>query len=482
VSRESWYSGTIRYLEDKELNSSPLKSYRERFVGLDVAIPQLNGASTLYTNFDNAASTPALQSVRDGVNQFLDYYSSVHRGTGFKSQLSTWAFEQAREKVLRFVGADPSVHVCIFGKNTTEATNKLARRLPFQQKDVILSTVMEHHSDDLPFRAVGKVVHVGVLADGRLDEDDFDRKLDEYRGRVRLVAISGASNVTGFINPIHRLARKAHAAGALILADCAQYAPHRSINMGALDDPEHLDFVAISAHKMYAPYGTGALIGPRSIFEQGPPDLRGGGTVEIVTEDDVTWSAPPDRDEAGSPNVVGAVALGLAIDELEQIGMQNVADHEAELTTYALKKLAEIKDVQIFGDPDPANSAERLGVIPFLMKSQSHFLVSSILGYEFGIGVRSGCFCAHPYIMSLLHLTPDETAAVRSTILSGDRSEMPGMIRISFGLYNTLEEVDRLMAALIKISRNEYQGRYRQEIASGEFTPEGWEPNYENFF
>ncbi len=454
---------------------------RELFVGTEVEVPVLGGGMRRYINFDNAASTPPLRSVRDGVNDFLDHYASVHRGTGFKSQFSTWAYEQAREQVLHFVGGHSPSHVCIFGKNTTEALNKLARRMRFQPDDVILVTEMEHHSDDLPYRGAARVVHAAVLDDGRLDEDDFDRKLAALHGQVRLVAVAGASNVTGYLNPIHRLAAKAHAAGAWISVDAAQLAPHRRVEMGELDDPEHLDFVALSGHKLYAPFGTGALIGRRDLFEGGDPDQRGGGTVEIVTLDDVVWAEPPDRDEAGSPNVVGAVALGLALQTLEAIGFDRVAAHEAELTRHALERLGTFDKVRVFGDVRPETAGARLGAIPFQVDGLSHFLVAAILGYEFGIGVRSGCFCAHPYVLRLLGLNEGQSRQVRDRMLAHDKREMPGLIRMSFGLYNTTDEVDQFIEALDRIVQGDFQGRYRQEQATGEFTPEGWTPDFEDY-
>ena len=331
---------------------SQLPDHRSLFVGLEAEIPLLDGSRQAYINLDNAASTPALKAVQQAVNTFLTYYSSVHRGTGFKSQLSTQAYEQARHLVLEFVGADPAEHTCIFGKNTTEAVNKLAARFPFtESRRVVITSGMEHHSNDLPWRAVAQTVHVPLTPDGRLDEASFDRILREYRSQVALVAITGASNVTGFINPIHRLAEKAHAAGALIFVDCAQLAPHRQVNMRPLDDPAHLDFIALSAHKLYAPFGTGALVGRFDFFAKGDPDQRGGGTVEIVTLNDVIWAAPPDRDEAGSPNTVGAIALAAAIRQLMQVGMDEVAAHEARLTDYALRRLPHVEGVHILAIP-----------------------------------------------------------------------------------------------------------------------------------
>jgi selenocysteine lyase/cysteine desulfurase len=268
----------------------------------------------------------------------------------------------------------------------------------------------------------------------------------------------------------------------MILADCAQLAPHRRIDVLPIEAPAHLDFVTFSAHKMYAPFGTGVLIGRRDVFERGEPDMRGGGTVEIVTLDDVIWSGPPEREEAGSPNVVGAVALAAAIRELDSIGMEAVAAHEQALTGYALERLATVPGLRLLADPDPGRASERLGVIPFEIEGISHFLVAAVLGYEFGIGVRNGCFCAHPYVLRLLGLSESQAAEVRSSILAGDRRQMPGLVRASFGLYNTPEEIDLLAEALTRIARGDYRGRYHQDPKSGEYHPEGFSPDFTSYF
>ncbi len=465
------------------MTNHPLNDYRPLFVGLDAIIPLMDGSCRCYTNLDNAASTPSMKAVQNAVDDFLVYYSSVHRGTGFKSQLSTHAYEQARRMVLGFVGADPAQFTCIFGKNTTEAINKLARRFPFDsRRNIVITSGMEHHSNDLPWRAATKVIHVKLTPDGRLDEDDFNLQLSRYADKVALVAITGASNVTGFLNPIHRLAEKAHSAGAMIMVDCAQLAPHRKIDMLPLDDPAHLDFITISAHKMYAPFGTGAIIGRLDIFERGDPDMTGGGVVEIVTLDDVIWTVPPERDEAGSPNTVGAIALAAAINQLESVGMAEVAHHEAVLTQYALERLQAVPKLKIFGDKDPSKADDRLGVIPVQLDHVTHFLVAAILGYEFGIGVRSGCFCAHPYILHLLGLSKEEAAGVRRRMMEGDRSDMPGLVRASFGLYNTMDDVDTLVDALQCISAGNYKGKYIQDRLTGEYSLTDWHPDFSAYY
>jgi len=458
-------------------------SFRDLFVGLEQEVPLLNGDKRVYINLDNAASTPPMRSVQKAINEFVPFYSSVHRGTGFKSQLSTHAYEAARRTVLNFLGADPEQHTCIFGKNTTEAINKLARRYPFTpDKNIVLTSGMEHHSNDLPWRHVAQTIHIGLKPDGQLDEAQFDDQLQKYTGHIALVAISGASNVTGYLNPIHRLAEKAHRADAHILVDAAQLAPHRQIQMLDIKVPAHLDFVTISAHKLYAPFGTGALVGRTDIFNQGDPDQRGGGTVEIVTLDNVVWAGPPDRDEAGSPNTVGAVALAAAIYQLSAVGMSKVAQHEADLTRYALEKLNQIDDVVLYGDRNSEHAEKRLGVIPLAIRGMSHFKAAAILGYEFGIGVRSGCFCAHPYILHLLGLAAEQARQVQLRMLAGDKSDMPGLIRASFGLYNSFEEVDAFVDAIEHIVKGAYKGVYIQDRSSGEYMPAGWSPNFEHYF
>jgi len=459
-----------------------LLAVRERIVGIHQTVPLLDGSTRPYVNFDNAASTPALQDVLDTVNEFLGWYSSVHRGTGFKSQVSTQAYDDARHIVADFVGANLSDHTVIFGKNTTDAINKLSYRLELKKDDVVLVSLLEHHSNDLPWRAQAHVEHVKADALGRLDVADLDRLLEVYKGRVKLVAITGASNVTGHLPDIHAIAQKAHAAGAEILIDCAQLAPHRRVSMGDLSDPAHLDYVSISAHKMYAPFGTGALIGRKDTFERGEPEYRGGGTIEIVTVDNVEWSGAPERDEAGSPNVVGAVALAAAIKALNQSGMDAIADHEAELTAYALERLKPIAGIEIYGENDVVTVRNRLGVIPMNIKGMSHFLVAAILGSEWGIGVRNGCFCAHPYLLHLMGLSQEESNRVRDEILANDRHDMPGLVRISFGMYNTAAEVDVIVQALTAIAQGKYAGQYEQDAKTGEYHAVDWNPDLAQYF
>jgi selenocysteine lyase/cysteine desulfurase len=454
---------------------------RNRILGLDRNTPLLDGTEVRYVNLDNAASTPPFIDVVNVVDRFMPYYSSVHRGTGFKSRLSTMVYDQSRETIGRFVNADPSINTVIFGKNATEAINKLSHRLPHSDECVVLTTILEHHSNDLPWRDHFRVVHVGNLPDGRLDERDFDRKLSEHKGRTALVAVTGAANVTGFLPPIHRLARKAHEAGSLILIDAAQLAPHRRIDMKPDDHPEHLDFVILSAHKMYAPFGTGALIGPRQFFLDCGPDYSGGGTVNVVTPEDVYWADLPERDEAGSPNVVGALAMAKSARVLVGYGMDRIAEHERELTVYALSRLKEVQGIRIYGESNPS-ATDRIGVIPFNIDGIHHALLAAILGYEGGIGVRSGCFCAHPYVVSLLELDQTEIDRWKSQFLAGNKSDMPGMVRMSLGCYSNEDDVDRLIDMLHRVVRGEYEGEYQVHEPTGEFFPIDYDEPFARYF
>lgn len=360
----------------------------------------------------------------------------------------------------------------IFGKNTTEAINKLANRFPFKPGDVVLTTLLEHHSNDLPWRPRAKVVHVGATPEGKLDEADLDRQLGIYGERVALVTVTGASNVTGFIPPVHRLARKVHAVGGKILVDAAQLAPHRPVDMKPDNVPEHLDFVALSAHKLYAPFGTGALVGPKELFLQTGPDHPGGGTVDSVTLDEIIWADVPDRDEAGSPNVLGAVAMAVAAEALMAVGMDTLAEHECRLTAYALERLQTLPGITFYGEADPLKASEKVGVIPFNLAGVPHGLVAAILGYEGGVGVRSGCFCAQPYVAHLLQLGPH---LPQRRTADGEWEARPSMVRVSFGAYNTVGDIDRLIKILKVIVQGRFRGRYNRDPVSGDHVPVGYQ-------
>jgi cysteine desulfurase/selenocysteine lyase len=437
-------------------------------------VPVLGGGRRRNINFDNAASTPPLKVVWKSLERFKDYYSSVHRGTGYKSIISTRAYDRAHLRALKFVGADSDFFTAIFVNNSTEGINKLARRLQFEKGDIVLSSLMEHHSNDLPWRFAARTEHIEIDDQGYLDLDDLKRKLDKFGKKIKLVAISGASNVTGLIPPIREIARLVHDSGAKLMVDAAQLAPHRKIRMGEPGGWESIDYLVFSAHKMYAPFGTGVLIGPRETFIKGDPDSVGGGTVNYVSVSEAQWTHLPDKEEAGSPNVPGAVALSAAIKFFESVGFSRIASHEKALTRYALKRLSEYDQIKVYGPAGWVAGNDRVGAISLNIDGIYHAVTAAILSYEGAIAVRNGCFCAHPYMQRLLRITDREAIASRDLIRRGVRSRVPGMVRISFGIYNTRQEIDRFFDMIDLMIERKYKGRYIVNERTGEARPENF--------
>lgn len=446
--------------------------WREHFAGVDLPVPVFGGGTVTGINLDNAASTPPLKRVRDVVNGFSDVYSSVHRGTGYKSRLSTEAYEQAREHVARFLNIDEKAQVVIFVKGTTDALNRIAAEQARLDGRQVLVTEMEHHADLLPWRHRSGHLMVGLSDDGHIDLDAIEHALASSEGKIGLVALCGASNVTGFVSPVHEVAELAHRHGARISVDAAQLAPHHRIDVRPDSDPGHLDFVSLSGHKMYAPYGAGVLVAPRDFFE-GAPEVMGGGAISIVTWDDTVWADLPDREEAGSPNVIGAVALGVAIETLLELGFEDMLRDEAGLGQQLLNALSRIPGVGVLGGT--STDGGRLALASFVVEGLHHGLVAAALSHEWGIAVRHGCFCANPYVFHLLHMGKDEVSAVENEVTSGHRKALPGAVRASLAPYNTQSEVERFVDAVTHIARGRINATYEQ-AADGTFAPAGGWP------
>jgi selenocysteine lyase/cysteine desulfurase len=447
-------------------------NWREHFAGVDLPVPVFGGGTVTGINFDNAASTPPLKRVRDLVNGFSDVYSSVHRGTGYKSRLSTEAYEQARELVAHFLGVDEQSQVVIFVKGTTDALNRIAAEQARLDGRQVLVTEMEHHADLLPWRHRSGHLMVGLSDDGHIDLDAIDHALKASEGKIGLVALCGASNVTGFVSPIHDVAEVAHRHGARISVDAAQLAPHHRIDVRPASDPGHLDFVSLSGHKMYAPYGAGVLVAPRDFFA-GAPEVMGGGAIDIVTWDDTVWTDLPDREEAGSPNVIGAVALGAAIETLLELGFDEMLEYEVDLGQKLLKALSRIPGVSVLGSVEP--DGQRLALASFVVEGLHHGQVAAALSHEWGIAVRHGCFCANPYVFHLLHMNKEAVVAVENEVTAGHRKALPGAVRASLAPYNTEAELARFVDAVAHVASGRIKATYEQ-AADGTFTPAGGWP------
>jgi cysteine desulfurase / selenocysteine lyase len=387
---------------------------------------EVHGKPLVYLDSANTSQKP-----RQVLDAMADYYrrhnANVHRAVHTLSEEATDLFEQARGKVARFAGA--SERATVFTKNASEAINLVAyawglRNL--REGDEILVTEMEHHSNLVPWQLVAgmtgaRVRAVPVTDDHLLDLDALDRLLG---ARTRMVAVSAMSNMLGTINPVPAVAERAHAAGALVLADAAQAVPHA----GARLDELGADFLAFTGHKMLGPMGIGVLAAREEVLEGMEPFLGGGEMIRDVTIEGSTWNDIPWRFEAGTPNVAEAVGLGAAVDFLEALGMDRVRAAEADLTAYAVKRLGEVRGLRLYG---PAELEQRGGVLSFTLGEVHPHDVAQVLDEE-GIAVRAGHHCTMP-----LH----RRLGVQATT------------RASFSVYSTADEVDALVAGLDKTAR-----------------------------
>ena len=384
-----------------------------RLVGADQLVPLVQGGRVRYANLDYAASAPALLAVAEQVSEMLPLYASVHRGAGYPSQVCTAAYEAARAETAAFVGARDD-DVAIFTRNTTDALNLLAAAAP----GPVVHLDVEHHANLLPWQAGRDRV---VLAQPTLAATLDAVEAELARRPAALLAVTGASNVTGERLPLARLAVMAHRHGARLAVDGAQLVPHRRVDMRATG----VDYLAFSGHKMYAPFGAGALVGRRDWIDAAPPYLAGGGAVREVTVDAVRWADAPARHEAGTPNVIGAVALATACRTLAALPEDAIVAHESALLRQLRAGLTAVgaRVHRIWPD-----TAEHLPVVSFSVDGVPAARVAAYLSAEHGIGVRDGRFCAHPLLARL--------------------GASEGAVRVSLGLGSQSDDIDRLITAL----------------------------------
>ncbi len=378
---------------------------------------------------DSAASSQKPAAV---INALANFYrttnANIHRGVYELSELSTAAYDEARDKIANFINA-ASPRECIFVRNTTEGLNLVASswgRANLNDGDEIVLTVLEHHSNIVPWQLIARergatLRFIDIDDDGRLRLEQLDDYLQS--GKVKLVGVTQVSNALGTINPIADIARKVHAAGALMLVDGAQSVPHMPVDVQALG----ADFLAFSGHKMLGPMGSGVLYGRRDLLEAMPPYMAGGDMIRSVELYESTWADLPQKFEAGTASVADAVGLGVAADYLSDIGMAQTRQHEKEIVRYALASLREVPDVTLYGP----EGDDRAGVVSFGVGDVHPHDIASILDGE-GIAVRAGHHCAQP-LMTRLGLT--------------------ATARASFYLYNDESDVDRLVDGIMTVRR-----------------------------
>ncbi len=386
---------------------------------------KVNGHKIVY--LDNAATSQKPIQVIEAISHFYKTYNAnVGRSIHTLAEEATEKYESARETVARFIGAGSSKEI-IFTRNATEAINLVAYSLgqTFRPGDEIISTVMEHHSNIVPWqflRARGVVLKFADIdKNGNLNLQQFKKLLSK---KTKLVCLTHVSNVLGTINNVSEIAKLAHAAGALVLVDGAQSVPHMPVDMKKLG----CDFFAFSGHKMLGPTGIGVLYGREKILEKLSPFLGGGDMIREVKLEETTYNELPWKFEAGTPNIEGAIALGAAINYLQKIGMEKVRAHEIEITKYCLEKLSKVSGIKIYG---PKNPEARGGVVSFNLRGAHPHDVAQILD-EKGIAIRSGHACCQPLMKRL------GVAAV---------------CRVSFYIYNTKKDVDRLIEGLEEVKK-----------------------------
>jgi len=411
---------------------------RKLIYGLNTMVTLDNKAKVPAINLDNAATTPPFKRVVDEVIAQLLCYGSIGRGKGQKSEHSTETYIKGREIIKNFVGANSKDYSVIYTQNTTDGINKLASALIESPNDIVISTRMEHHANDLPWRErVKKCLYAEVDSNGRLIIADIERLLAQ--NTVKYVCVTAASNVSGYVNDIHLIARLAHKYGAKIVVDGAQIVAHRGVNLLGNCPEEGIDFFVFSAHKMYSPFGGGAIVGLKSILDQHIPQFYGGGMVETVYDESVCYVPAPDSYEAGSPNYPGVVGMLKAIEILQNIGFGYIKRYERFLTRRLITGLQRIPGVILYGDCD--DISDRVGVIPFNLQNIPPDEVAEHLAGKHGIAVRHAAFCAHPYV---------------------NRLEPKGMVRASLGIYSNEADVDALLKAIACVmSRSSLTG-YRQ--------------------
>ncbi|MFF4172693.1 aminotransferase class V-fold PLP-dependent enzyme [Streptomyces sp. NPDC001744] len=427
-------------------------------LGRDVTVPLVTGGEVTYAALDYAASAPALQRVWDDVAAYAPYYGSVHRGAGYLSQLSTDLFENSRATVAEFLGCRPGDQV-VFTRSTTDSLNLLAAALPVGCQVFVFET--EHHASLLPW-GDARVTYLDAPRTPEQAVGTLERALAERDPHgPALVCVTGASNVTGELWPVRELAAAAHAHGARIVLDAAQLAPHHPVSVADLD----VDWVAFSGHKLYAPFGSGVLAGRADWLQDAEPYLAGGGASRTVTRRadggvDVEWHTTAARHEAGSPNVIGVLAIASACKALDEAGFDALVERENRLVARVRAGLAEVPEVRVlslFGDDAP-----RVGVISFVVEgwNSSHF--AAALSAEYGIGVRDGLFCAHPLVRTLLGGDPGDPGECGAPEAApGERSL--NAVRVSFGAGTPDEHVERFVGAVKELVRDGARWKYRTE-------------------
>ncbi len=454
-------------------DSNLLAQLQASFIGRDTEYPTVNGERSPRVYLDSAASTLMMAPAYNVGHEFLEHYASTHSDLHYAARGASHAFEWAHQRVLEFVGASPDRYCSFFaGSGATAGFNRMAASLSSAraERKVVLVSEMEHHSNDLPHRHHNsQVVHVPCLGEferyGGLDMDRLGEIFEEHGENVNYIAVTGASNVTGAITPLAEVAKMAHAVGAYLIVDASQMIAHTPVSM----DDADIDVLVFSGHKIYAPGSPGAVIAKKDVLNAIKPTELGGGMVDdVYIAEYMPTATLPDREEAGTPNIVGAIILGAVLDLLIRAGMDKVREKEIALIDFAWNGLKAIEGVMVYG-PEPSD-VPRTGTIAFNIKGFDHGLTAAAMNDFHNIQVRNGCFCAHPYVRELLKkelwemdIDPDAPNA------EADVERKRGMARASLGLYTTRADLEALLAAVEDLAgrRDEIKSLYQPVGSNG---------------
>ena len=461
-----------------------LKKLRATTVGIDLEYRLATGRMSRRIYLDSTASTLQLGLVRDVISKYMPFYSNTHTSAHFGAKLSGVEFDWAHNTVLSFVHADPETYTAFFvGSGTTGGINRIARTLREKrpQRRVVITSIMEHHSNDLPHRRhFDQVVHVPTQVNGGnlgcIDLARIEQALQEHGDQVNYIAVTGVSNVTGIKNPVYDIAELAHRYHTLILVDAAQMAAHVPIKMSGHENPaRNIDMLALSGHKMYAPSAPGAVITRKDLFSGIEPVEVGGGMVDDVH---INRYLPidnfPEREEAGTQNIVGAIALAAAMQALQTLGMDFIDQEESRIIRHAIDLLENMDDIVVYGNTDgntDPGKSKRIGALSFNIKGMDHALTAAVLNDYFNISVRNACFCAQPYVREMI---TDELGEIADQLSNEELEALAelhrGMVRASFGIYNNRADVQALADALQNICDNrEFYVRQYEKKPDGDY-------------
>jgi len=410
---------------------------------------------------------------RQVADELLLHYANTHSQAHFSARIVNDAYAWAHQQVMQFIQADSVQYTAFFaGTGCTATINRLARTLAAQrpERNIVLVSLLEHHANDLPHRKhAGTVIHIPLIGQapalGPVDLAALERLFEQYPGQINYVAVSAASNVTGIVNPVYDIAALAHAYGAWIVVDASQALAHAPLPISDTSNTARaLDAMVFSGHKLYAPGSPGVAVVRRALLEGQEPDEVGGGMVDDVSRTGYQVTGRfPDREEAGTPNILGAVQLGAVLNVLQRVGMTRIHAAEQARLQPLLVGLARIPGLRIYGDPD-LDRTPRLGTVAFNLDGLEHGLVAAVLNDYGNVAVRNGCFCAHPYVRELLKpelwqldINPDAADAAQQL------RRWQGMVRASLGLYSNDEDLAALVAGLCDLqSRPDfYRAHYR---------------------